>query len=193
MENLSDIQKLYWVEMRKSKSISFFDIAQDELYKRELFTVLSKGIETRHQMEFLELLDYVIVKKSQLFNVDGLLGELYEGEDNISDLILPSIRRVFNKIYVQPPPLFLDNPLRLELYQLSFDIDEFIDYFIKMIKISKSCLDIFEYLDRTSQTLELIVDNYIAKIVKSVLDASDINKDIEKFQRDKKIKKLIND
>ena len=29
-------------------------------------------------MEFLELLDYVIVKKSQLFN--GLLGELYEGE-----------------------------------------------------------------------------------------------------------------
>jgi hypothetical protein len=62
-----------------------------------------------------------------------------------------------------------------------------------MIKISKSCLDIFEYLDRTSQTLELIVDNYIAKIVKSVLDASDINKDIEKFQRDKKIKKLIND
>ena len=84
-------------------------------------------------MEFLELLDYVIVKKSQLFN--GLLDELYEGEDNISDLILPSIRRVFNKIYVQPPPLFLDNPLRLELYQLSFDIDEFIDYFIKMIKI----------------------------------------------------------
>ena len=177
--------------MRKSKSISFFDIAQDELYKRELFTVLSKGIENRYQMEFLELLDYVIVKKSQLFN--GLLGELYEGEDNISDLILPSIRRVFNKIYVQPPPLFLDNPLRLELYQLSFDIDEFIDYFIKMIKISKSCLDIFEYLDRTSQTLELIVDNYIAKIVKSVLDTSNINKEIEKFQRDKKIKKLIND
>ncbi len=179
--------------MRKSKSISFFDIAKDDLYRRELFFILSKGVDAKYQMEFLELLNYVVEKKSQLFNVKELLGELYEGEDNISDLILPSIRRVFNKIYVQPPTLFLDNPLRLELYQLSFDIDEFIDYFIEMIKISRSCLDIFEYLDKTVQTLELIVDNYVAKIVKLVLDSSNLTKDIEQIQRDKKIKGFIND
>ncbi len=179
--------------MRKSKSISFFDIAQDDLYRRELFFILSKGVDAKYQMEFLELLNYVVEKKSDLFNVEELLGELYEGEDNISDLILPSVRRVFNKIFTQPPTLFLDNPLRLELYQLSFDIDDFIDYFIEMIKISKSSLDIFEYLDKTTQTLELIVDNYIAKLVKSVIDSVDINKDIQHIQRDKKIKGLIND
>ncbi len=179
--------------MRKSKNISFFDIAKDDLYRRELFFILSKGVDAKYQMEFLELLNYVVEKKSDLFNVEELLGELYEGEDNISDLILPSVRRVFNKIFTQPPTLFLDNPLRLELYQLSFDIDDFIDYFIEMIKISKSSLDIFEYLDKTTQTLELIVDNYIAKLVKSVIDSVDINKDIQHIQRDKKIKGLIND
>lgn len=179
--------------MRKSKSISFFTIAQDDIYKRELFTVLCKGIEPKYQMEFLEILDYVIEKKSHLFNIDEIKGELYEGEDEISDLILPSIRRVFSKIYVQPPPLFLDNPLRLELYQLLFDIDEFIDYLISMLKVCKSSLIVFEYLDRTSQTLELIVDNYVAKNVKFVLDTSELDKEVKRLQRDKKINDLMND
>lgn len=179
--------------MRKSKSISFFTIAQDEIYKRELFTVLCKGIEPKYQMEFLQLLDYVVEKKSHLFNTDEFKCELYEGEDDTSDLILPSVRRIFNKVYSQPPPLFLDNPIRLEFYQLLFDIDEFIDYFINMIKLSKSSLEVFQYLDRTSQTLELIVDNYVAKNVKFVIDTSNINKELERLKRQSKLKDLLND
>jgi hypothetical protein len=195
MINLLDIQKLYSVEMRKSKSISFFDIIKDDPYKRELFNVLIKGIDQRYHKDFLDILEYV-VSKSDLFNITEIKTELYAGEDNIDDLILPSVRRVFGKVYTQPPPMFLsstDDGLRLKMFQLSFDIDEFIDYFIDMIKTSKSVLSQFKYLDKTTQTLELIVDNYIAKLVKDVLETQDIKQDIAMLTRNRKIKGLIND
>jgi len=183
--------------MRKSKSISLFTIASDELYKRELFTVLCKGIDVKYQVEFLDLLNYVVDKKLQSFNIPDLTGELYPDEDDISDLILPSIRRVFGKVYTQPPPIFMGHndpdKVRIKLFQLYFDIDEFIDYFIDMLKKSKSSLSVFEYVDRTSQTLELIVDNYIAKLVKLVLSTIDLKKETERLERDKKIKGLLND
>ena len=86
-----------------------------------------------------------------------------------------------------------DDGLRLKMFQLSFDIDEFIDYFIDMIKTSKSVLSQFKYLDKTTQTLELIVDNYIAKLVKDVLETQDIKQDIAMLTRNRKIKGLIND
>jgi hypothetical protein len=195
MINLLDIQKLYLVEMRKSKSISFFDIIKDDPYKRELFNVLIKGIDQRYHKDFLDILEYV-VSKSDLFNITEIKTELYAGEDNIDDLILSSVRRVFGKVYTQPPPMFLSNTddgLRLKMFQLSFDIDEFIDYFIDMIKTSKSVLSQFKYLDKTTQTLELIVDNYIAKLVKDVLETQDIKQDIAMLTRNRKIKGLIND
>ncbi len=183
--------------MRKSKSISLFTIASDEIYKRELFKTLCKGIDERYKIEFLDLLNYVVDKKIQYFNTPELSGELYPDEDDISDLILPAIRRVFGKVYTQPPPIFLGtndpDKVRIKLYQLYFDIDEFIDYFIDMLKKSKSTLSLFEYIDKTSQTLELIVDNYIAKLVKMVLSTIDLKKETERLERDKKIKGLLND
>lgn len=195
MENHLGIQKSFLVKMRKSKSISFFDITSDELYKRELFNVLKKGIDQRYQKEFLDVLEYV-TSKSDLFNKPELRRELYSGEDNIDDLILPSVRRVFCKVFTQPPPIFLnshEDGSRLQMFQLSFDIDEFIEYFIEMIKVSETILSEFIYLDRTSQTLELIVDNYIAKLVKNVLESTDVKQDIQLLIRDKKIKGLVND
>ena len=183
--------------MRKSKSISLFTIASDELYKKELFTVLSKSIDVRYKADFLDLLEYVTTKRLKDFDVPELVGELYPEEDEISDLILPAIRRVFAKVYTQPPPIFIGtndpDAVRLKLFQLHFNIDEFIDYFINMLKKNKNSLLEFEYLDRTSQTLELIVDNYIAKLVKSVISTIDLKKEIDRLERDKKINRLLND
>ena len=55
------------------------------------------------------------------------------------------------------------------------------------MKVSKDCLQNFEYIDKSVTTLEIIVDNYLAKLVKSVLDSNDIKLDI----RDLKLKKVI--
>jgi hypothetical protein len=77
----------------------------------------------------------------------------------------------------------------LELFRLYFDIDEFLDYLVLYLKKSKNTLEDFEYIDRSIETITLIVDNYVAKLVRKVLDSTDIKSEI----RDMKIKRMIND
>jgi hypothetical protein len=179
---------------------SFLEIHKNEDYKWSLIDSLTAGI-TDQWMEYFEMtMIYVIEEKWKLFDKEDFKGTIYNGEDELLDLILPSIRRVFAKVFIDPPKIFIKDPIvsevpgykddgRLELFRLHFDIDEFIDYFITQLILTKECLKDFTYIDRTSETLSLIVDNYIAKLVKSVLESEDIRIDI----RDLKIKRMIND
>ena len=181
-----------------SNKPSFFDIHKDENYKNSLIDSLTGGI-TDEWMEYFELtLNYVINEKCHLFKGHEFNGSLYEGEDDILDLILPVVRRVFGKVFINPPKIFVTDRVftelkgfkddgRLELFRLHYDIDEFIEFLIKDLKVSKDCLQNFEYIDKSVTTLEIIVDNYLAKLVKSVLDSNDIKLDI----RDLKLKKVI--
>lgn len=177
---------------------SFLDIHKNEDYKHALIDSLTGGI-TDEWMEYFEMtLDYVITKKYHLFEGSEFSGSLYEGEDDILDLILPSVRRVFGKVFVDPPKIFVPDRIltevkgykddgRLELFRLHYDVDDFIDYLINQLTVSKDCLISFEYIDKSITTLEIMVDNYIAKLVKMVLDSDDIKIDI----RDLKIKKMV--
>jgi hypothetical protein len=101
------------------------------------------------------------------------------------DLILPAITRLYGKYFVTPPTILKSD--RLDLYQLSFDIDHFIDYFVDIIPKVKNSLSYMEYLDRTAETLSLVVDNYIASQFKYAYDCKDIIEEI----REVKLKKLI--
>ena len=101
------------------------------------------------------------------------------------DLILPAITRLYGKYFVTPPTILKSD--RLELYQLSFDIDHFIDYFVDIIPKVKNSLSYMEYLDRTVETLSLVVDNYVAGQFKYAYDCKDIIEEI----REVKLKKLI--
>jgi hypothetical protein len=177
---------------------TFFNIHKDENYKNAIIDALTGGIPDQF-MEYYEMtLNYVIEEKYQLFDIPEFQGSLYEGEDDILDLILPAVRRVFGKVFIDIPKIFEVQPEikavkgyvsdgRLELFQLHYNIDEFIQYLIDYLNLSKNCLERFEYIDRTITTLEIIVDNYISRLVKSVLESEDIKKDI----RDLKIKKMI--
>ena len=59
-----------------------------------------------------------------------------------------------------------------------------------MLKKTKSCLIHFDKLDRTVETLTLIVDNYIANLVEKTKECNDIEKEIAsiKLQRERDIK-----
>lgn len=166
-------------------TVNFLDIHNNEKYKKAIIDNLSIAIKSEYLESFKCLMIYVIDEKYSLFDIDEFSGTLYEGEDEILDLILPTIRRVFSKIYLSPPTLLKHQ--RLKLFQTYFDIDEFIDYLIEMFLKCKNVLENFVYLDRTVETLELIVDNYIAELVKKVQDVDDIFIEI----RDLKIKKII--
>ena len=105
-----------------------------------------------------------------------------------------SVIKSFNKIFIDPPPLFkdptYDEGVRLEMFQLSFDIDEFNEYLVEMLIKTKNSLKYFENIDRAAETVSLIVDNYVAILVKRVLESYDIKGEIVKLKRDKKLKEL---
>ncbi len=138
-----------------------------------------------HSSDFRDTISYVLDNKLDLFKEFD--GPFYEGEDNILDLILPAITRLYGKYFVTPPTILKYD--KLELYQLSFDIDHFIDYLVDIIPKVKNSLNYMEYLDRTVETLSLVVDNYIASQFKYAYDCKDILQEI----RDIKLKKITND
>jgi hypothetical protein len=102
-------------------------------------------------------------------------------------LIFPAIRRVWGKVFVEPPKLLKDK--KLELFQLLFDIDDFVGYLIEIMPKVKTSLIEFDKLDRTAETLVLIVDNYIAGLLEATRNRDDIQMEIRDLRIVKTLKK----
>ena len=173
--------------------MTIFDIHNNESYRKALVDSLCSGISDPQHLKLI--IDYFLDEKLHLFNNDFYKGSLYEGDDNISDLILPSIRRVWGKIFVTPPEVLrvTQHANQLEMLQLSFDIDEFVNYLLDILPKSKNCLDHFDKLDRTVETLSIIVDNYVAGKIKFVIECKDQKAEIQRLKRENKINNLFND
>jgi hypothetical protein len=183
---------------------SFLDLYKDEHYKKAIIDALCQGIDSEHLYSFKSLLEYVVAEKYHLFDREEFKGALYLEEDETLDLILPAVRRVFGKVFIDPPTLFKDSNygralpenLRYKLFMMYFNADEFIDYLIDMFIKSKDCLQHFEHIDRTSETLTLIVDNYVAGLVQRVRDIENhqeaIDNVIKQIKRDDIIGEIFN-
>jgi hypothetical protein len=161
---------------------TLFDLRDDPMLKEELLDTLESMLKS-HSSDFRDIIIYVLENKLDLFK--EFEGPFYEGEDDMLDLILPAITRLYGKYFVTPPTILKSD--KLELYQLSFDIDHFIDYFVDIIPKVKNSLVHMEYLDRTAETLSLVVDNYIAGQFKYAYNCEDILQEI----REVKLKKLV--
>lgn len=175
---------------------SFLDLYKDEQYKKAIIDALCNGIASQHLYSFKSLLEYVVNEKYHLFDREEFKGALYLEEDETLDLVLPAIRRVFGKVFIDPPTLFKEtgynNGHRYKLFTMFFNADEFIDYLIDMFIKSKDCLQHFEHIDRTAETLTLIVDNYVASLVQKVLDIEDHEQAIEGMLKQYKREETIN-
>ena len=157
----------------------------ENLESREiLIDTLCQGIT--NTSDFRDAINYIIDNKISMFNIEEFKSQLYEDEEEYLDLLLPTFRRVWGRVYIQPPPLFRSKE-KLDLFRLNFDINEFLDYLKETFIKTKGCLENFEYIDRTPKHLEIIVDNYISLLVKRVLDC----KDYIEETRELKLKKLI--
>ena len=97
-------------------------------------------------------------------NIDRVYGDP-EG-DNILMYILPAIRRVFATFFIQIPPIFHRDEKRTELFQLLFDLEEFLKELSDKLKKNMTILDDFDNLDRGSEILQLIVNNYVSSKIK---------------------------
>jgi hypothetical protein len=175
---------------------SFLDLYKDEHYKKAMIDALSQGINSEYLYSFKSLLEYVVNEKYHLFDREEFKGALYLEEDETLDLVLPAVRRVFGKIFIDPPTLFKEtgynNGSRYKLFTMYFNPDEFIDYLIDMFAKSKDCLHHFEHIDRTAETLTLIVDNYVAGLVQRVIDIEDYEQAIQNILTQHKREEVLN-
>jgi hypothetical protein len=178
--------------------VSFLNLHKEEGYRLSLIDMLTTGIGDEWIEYFEMTLNYVINEKWELFDIEELHGQIYHDEDEILDLILPAVRRVFAKVFIDPPKVFVPDSVvrettgwkddgRLELFRLHYNIDDFLIYLKDMILNNSKCLGGFVNIDRSVTLLEIIVDNYIAGLIKLVTESEDIKSDI----RDLKIKNLI--
>jgi hypothetical protein len=182
-------------------SDSIFERLKDENYRKSLITSLSTGIDDKYIKYFNKLINYVIDEKLYLFDKPEFIEPIHKDEDKAVDLILPAIRRVFAKIFIQPPSIYSKEfnlyyeknaNLRYKLFVLYFDIDYFIDYLYNMLIKSKDKLSHLEYIDGTVETLNLIIDNYIGYNIKRVSECDDIESEVKNIKRDSILKDILN-
>jgi hypothetical protein len=164
-----------------------YRLRDDDDFRKSFINDLSHGIDQKYIDEYSDIINYIIDNRFSIFEREDLCSKM---DDDIRDLILPAVRRVYGNIFVRPPSIFIslddNSERRLQLFQLSFDIDQFLDYLIDMILKNINLLNEFEYLDKSSTLLTLIVDNYVGKLVENVRNCDDITREI----RDIKINKI---
>ena len=170
---------------RKQDRKSILDLKKDPDFRSMLVDTLCQGI--RLTSDFRDIIDYVIDNKLHLFESDEFSDSFYPEDDDTPDLVFPAIRRVWGKVFVDPPKILKDK--KLELFQLLFDIDDFVDYLIKIMPKVKTSLIEFDKLDRTAETLVLIVDNYIAGLLEVTRNRDDIQQEIRDLRISKTLRK----
>ena len=112
--------------------------------------------------------------------------------NHLLEYILPTIRRAYSKFFLNPPSILVSSVenKRLELFQLQFNLVEFLTFLSDKYIKNHNKLNDFKNLDTDSEILTLIVEDYIASKISyiSSMHASDIPVEI----RDIKISKHLN-
>lgn len=164
----------------------------NSLFRSGLIKAMLNGIHDEKLKSTFEVeINHVIDSRREIFKNDLIIGEIYLDDDKLEDLIIPSIRRAWSMIFINPPSLFTKNgnEKRLELFKLNWDIDQYIDYVLDILPKVKKSLKDFENIDRTAHTLELIVQNYINGLIEKCRNKTEDQIKIE--IRDLKIKKTL--
>ncbi len=142
---------------------------------------------------FKDKLDYVI---KNLYHFDDNLFE----NCSLYNLILESFRKVHDKVFIHTPDIFNTSMYhfhqlseikskRLDYYKISFDIKHYVSYLKDIIEKNKNSLDGFTSLDKPTELMNLIVDNYIAMMIDKV---NNINKeDLDSEIRNIKLNKIL--
>jgi hypothetical protein len=167
--------------MNKKITQSFIDNIKTDQNMLESLSGYGKLIYSSEIRDFLHKFISEHIDKFKMFENKYL----YNGEDEIITIIIPIVRKVYNKVFISPPPYFKED--MLELYKLNFDINDLCDYLIKMLNTNERILLQFDYLDKTIEYSNLIADNYLGLLYNKTTKSINIKSDI----RDIKLKRLI--
>jgi hypothetical protein len=135
-----------------------------ELNSDELFIVLCHGVHNPDDVSHLmDLFKDATTIYSSIFDVEPFINVSDDDPDgvNLLEYILPSVKRVYSKFFINPPGLLINNE-RLDLYKLQFNLEEFLIFLKDKFIENQKSLDNFKYLDTNSEILTLIVEDYVA-------------------------------
>lgn len=167
---------------------SILDVKHNLVYKETLLDIMCEGIN--NTSDFRDCVEYILDKKVYLFEGEQFKGCLYDGEDEILVIILPLVRKIWDRIYVHPPSSFsMDEK---ELLQLYFDIDNYIEYLTDILPWCKG-ISQFNFIDKTNEILKLVVDNYIASLTVNIkkLQKNEVSNELLRLKRNLSLKKIL--
>jgi len=178
------------MDFKDSKSLKEFD--NDALYD-----VLCKGLNNPDDILHLkDLYKDTTCLHYHLFDNPIFIEKRNKTEDNpegnhLLEYILPTIRRAYSKFFINPPSILVNSieNKRLELFKLQFNLIEFLTFLSDKYIKNYEILNDFKNLDKDSEILTLIVEDYIASKISYIcsMHASDIPIEI----RDIKISKHL--
>jgi len=155
--------------MIDKKSLSEYD--NDDIYDALLVGVKDPEFK-KHLLELYQdtcRIHYHLFEddffKQRFFSDENRVYGDIEG-DNILGYILPAIRRVFATFFINIPTIFNNDEKRTELFQLHFNLVEFLTELSEKLKNNITILDDFKNLDRGSEILQLIVNDYVSSKIK---------------------------
>jgi hypothetical protein len=169
---------------------SFIELLQQDLYKQSLVDSMLTGVDDELKSNLKSDLEYVLDNRIEVFSL--LSGKIGDDEDELEVLIIPAIRKTWSMVFINKPTLFNFSEYgdkKLELFQLYWDVDDFINYLVDFLPKIKNCLIEFKYLDMGIETLNLVCQNYINKMISNCRNKTD--DEIKLEIRDLKLKKTL--
>ena len=114
-------------------------------------------------------MEHVIDERIDLFIEGPLSGYMHEGDDDaVEELIMRCVYQAYESMVINPPGLFtiMHDDRRREMLALKWDVDHFLDTISEWAADADGLLDRFEYLDKTSDTMQLITQNYVNMMIR---------------------------
>lgn len=167
---------------------SFSELAS---LSEHLFPTLCSGLTAEHSERLTSLFEQALNNYDYLF-ADDIFIKVNDDQHCLLEYILPAIRKAYYTFFINLPSLFTHQYTstqgknnRLELFQLQFELEDFLKFLSTKFKKNHNILDDFENLDKYSELLTLIVEEYKASKVSFV--ASVNSSEIESEIRDIKL------
>jgi hypothetical protein len=170
-----------------------------DLHNEVLYNTLCGGINNPEDVKHLkDLFKDATTLHYDLFT-DSIFYKKIEGPDSNSviEYILPTIRRAYSKFFINTPSIFSSansygsqiKNYRLELYQLQFNLRDFLEFLSDKFLKNNDKLNDFKNLDTNSEILTLIVEDYIGSKVSYVSSVS--SDELQKEIRDIKLSRHL--
>ena len=137
---------------------------------KDLFTsrIDDEAMRERLDADLRRLLE----DRKDLFEEGPLCGMMHEGDDDsVEEFLARSVWEAFDGMVLDPPGLFRMTPgdPRMEMLSLMWDVDHFLDTISEWAANADGLLDGLEYLDKTSEAMRLITQNYINMMIKNCM------------------------